>query len=407
MFLRSRSSLPFLTTAFALGIAASPLAAPAQAPAPKPPVQAEEPDQSAPDEVELPPAPPKPEENVLTRTPEAEAGSFKAERFGTEEAKPGEGAAATGPRPGDKLQPSQGVGVFDRMGAALPDLPPEKDYKGPVDAAFGAFQRGYYLTAFQKALPRAQLGDPAAQTMIAELMSQGLGVKRDTRNAAFWYQKAAEGGNETAMFKYALLLMEGRDVTRDRKKADEWMHKAADGGEPSAQFNWAQILVADNPGEKGLAMALPYYEKSAEQGIADAQYAVAQIYINAVDVSKDKKEEARVWLARAAAAGYDTAQLDLALWLISGVGGKVDLEAGFNWMRIAAYRGNVVAQNKLSHLYINAIGTKQDPVEAAKWYVISRRAGLKDAELEDFYLGIEDFQQKDAIEAANKFRRAH
>lgn len=406
MSFRSRS-FPFLTTAFVLGLAVSPLSALAQSDAGKSPLQAAEPDQSAPDEVELPPAPPQAEENVLTRTPDAEAGSFKSERFGSGEPKPPEGGAGAATKQGEKVQPSQGVGVFERMGATLPDLPPEKDYKGPVDDAYGAFQRGYYLTAFQRALPRAQLGDPAAQTMLAELMARGLGVKQDTKNAAFWYQKAAEGGNETAMFKYALILMEGRDVPRDRKKADEWMRKAADAGEPSAQFNWAQILVADNPGVKGLQLALPYYEKSAEQGIADSQYAVAQIYLNVESVPKEKKAAARMWLARAASAGYDTAQLDLGLWLISGVGGKADMEAGFNWMRIAAYRGNVVAQNKLAHLYINALGTKQDPVEAARWYVISRRAGLKDAELEDFYLGIEDYQQKAAIEAANKFRRAH
>ena len=96
----------------------------------------------------------------------------------------------------------------------------------------------------------------------------------------------------------------------------------------------------------------------------------------------------------------------MGIWLVNGIGGKANLEEGFKWMKVAAYRGNVVAQNKLAHLYINALGTPQDPVEAAKWYVISRRAGLKDPELEDFYLGIEDDQQKAAIDAANKFRRA-
>ena len=65
-----------------------------------------------------------------------------------------------------------------------------------------------------------------------------------------------------------------------------------------------------------------------------------------------------------------------------------------------------MAQNKLSPLYIDALGTRPDPVEAAKWYVLSRRAGLQDPELEDFYLGINDEQQKKAIEAANKFRRS-
>ncbi|HEY0120329.1 MAG TPA: tetratricopeptide repeat protein [Rhizobium sp.] len=334
-------------------------------------------------------------QSIVTRPPDAGTSTFKTGKI-----QPGAEPTA------DNVKPSEGVGVFDRMGAKLPDLPPEKPFKGKVDEAYGAFQRGYYLTAFQKALPRAQLGDPAAQTLLAELMSQGLGVKRDTKDAAFWYSKAAEGGDATSMFKYALILMEGRDVPRDQKKADEWMRKAADAGQASAEFNWAQTLTADNPGIKGLQMALPYYEKSAEQGIADAQYAVSQLYLNMPDLPPEKKVQARAWLSRAANAGFDTAQLDMGVWLINGTGGKQDLENGFNWMRVAAYRGNVVAQNKLAHLYINALGTKQDPVAAATWYVISRRAGLKDPELEDFYQGIEDYQQKAAIDAANKFRRA-
>ncbi|TXH99035.1 MAG: sel1 repeat family protein [Rhizobium sp.] len=339
---------------------------------------------------------PQRSDSIVTRPLGADAGTFKTEKI-----QPG-----AEPKADSGVQPSQGVGVFERMGANLPDLPPEKPFTGKVDDAYGAFQRGYYLTAFQKALPRAQLGDPAAQTLIGELMSQGLGVKRDTKDAAFWYGKAAEGGDPAAMFKYALILMEGRDVPRDQKKADEWMKKAAEAGQPSAEFNVAQMLTAENPGVKGLQMALPYYEKSAEQGIADAQYAVSQLYLNLPDLPPEKKSRAREWLSRAANAGFDTAQLDMGLWLINGIGGAQDLENGFNWMRLAAYRGNVVAQNKLAHLYINAIGTKQDPVAAATWYVISRRAGLKDDELEDFYQGIEDFQQKAAIDAANKYRRA-
>jgi len=340
-------------------------------------------------------APPQ-NESIVTRPLGADAGTFKSEKI-----QPGAEPKADG-----DIKPSAGVGVFERMGAQLPDLPPEKSFKGKVDDAYGAFQRGYYLTAFQRALPRAQLGDPAAQTLIAEMMTQGLGVKRDTKDAAFWYSKAAEGGDPTSMFKYALILMEGRDVPRDQKKADEWMRKAAEAGQASAEFNVAQMLTAENPGLKGLQLALPYYEKSATQGIADAQYAVSQLYLNLPDLPPEKKARAREWLSRAANAGFDTAQLDMGIWLINGTGGKQDLENGFNWMRVAAYRGNVVAENKLAHLYINAIGTKQDPVAAATWYVISRRAGLKDPELEDFYQGIEDYQQKAAIDAANKYRRA-
>jgi TPR repeat protein len=327
-------------------------------------------------------------DNILTRPVSPQAESLK-----------------TGRPQADGAAPSSGIGVFERMGAKLPDLPSEKDYKGPVDDAYGAYQRGYYLTAMERALPRAQLGDPAAQTLVAELLAGGLGVKRDPKNAAFWYGKAAEGGDAAAMFKYALLLIEGRSVPRDKAKADEYMHKAADSGNPSAQFNWGQILTADNPGEKGLKLALPYYEKSAEQGIADAQYAVAELYSAIPGLPEEKKQLAREWMARAAHAGFDTAQVDLGVWMINGTNGPRDFVKGFGWLKLAANRGNVVAQNKLSHLYINAIGTGPDPIEAAKWYVLSRRAGLPDPELEDFYLGIEEDQQKAAIAAANKFRR--
>lgn len=301
--------------------------------------------------------------------------------------------------------PSEGLSVLDRMGAPLPDLPSEKAYTGKVDEAYGAYQRGLYLTAMDLALPRAQGGDAAAQTLVAEIFDQGLGVKRDRKEAAFWYKQAAEGGDPAGMFKYALLLIEGRIVPRDRKKADEFMKKAADAGNPSAQFNFAQMLVADSPGEKGLRAAMPYYEKSAEQGIADAQYALSQIYTNIEGLPPEKTKRAREWLLRAARAGYDTAQLDLGIWLVNGVAGEKDYEAGFNWLKRAADAGNVVAQNRLAFLYINALGTKPDPIEAGKWFVLSRRAGLNDDGLEDFYLGLTDEQQKAAIAAANKFRR--
>jgi len=316
---------------------------------------------------------------------------------------PGSGQS-TKPEADDGSTPSKGVNVIDRMGAELPALPEEKPFTGKPDEAYGAFQRGYYLTAMELALPRAQLGDPAAQTLVASILDQGLGVGRNRKEAAFWYGQAAQNGDPAAMFKYALMLMEGRYVERDRKKSEELMKKAADLGNPSAQFNYGQTLVADMPGPRGLKAAMPYYERAAEQGIADAQYALSQIFLNVEGIEDSKRARAREWLMRAARAGYDTAQLDMAIWLIEGIAGDRNLDEGFAWMKRAAEGGNVVAQNRLAHLYVNAIGTRPNPVEAAKWYVLSRRAGLKDDALEDFYLGLNEEQQKSALASANKFR---
>lgn len=300
--------------------------------------------------------------------------------------------------------PAGGLRIFDRMGADLPPLPAEKPYAGKVDEAYGAYQRGLYLTAFQLALARAEKGDATAQTLVAEMMSQGLGIKRDRKNAAFWYGEAAKGGDPAAMFKYSLLLLDGTGgVPRDRELAGDYMRKAAEAGNVSALFNYAQMLASATPGDEGLRQALPFFEQAADKGLADAQYALSQLYIGLDGVPAEKKARARDYLKKAALAGFDTAQHDMGVWLIEGIGGDTDYETGFRWLRVAALRGNVAAQNKLALLYVNAIGTRPDPVEAGKWYVLSRRAGLADDDLEDFFLGVSDEVQKKATEAADHF----
>lgn len=294
--------------------------------------------------------------------------------------------------------------------AAEPAVPVQSDAadikEDVVDAmakAFGAFQRGYYLTAMELALPRAQLGDPAAQTLLAELFASGLGVPRSMNDAAFWYGQAAEGGDAAAQFKYAVMLLEGRHVEPDRKKSEVLMKKAADAGNAFAQFNHAQTLVSAKPGPTGILEALPYFEQAAERGVPDAQYALAQIYNNTAGIPEQKRARAREYMEKAARAGFDTAQLDYAIWLIDGIGGDKDYENGFRWMEVAASRGNVVAQNRMAVLHINGIGTLGDPVQAGKWYILSRRAGFDDRSLDDFYQGLTDEEQKQAIEAANAF----
>ena len=64
-----------------------------------------------------------------------------------------------------------------------------------IDLAYGAFQRGYYLSAFGLAIPRAEAGDKAAQTLLGLIYEGGYGVPRDPVQAVSWYQFAADGGD--------------------------------------------------------------------------------------------------------------------------------------------------------------------------------------------------------------------
>jgi TPR repeat protein len=271
------------------------------------------------------------------------------------------------------------------------------------DAAYGAYQRGLYKTAYNLALERARNGDAAAQTLVAEILSRGLGVPLNAAEAAKWYAAAAERGVPEAQFQYALMLLDGRYVNKDRKEAYALMQAAAEAGNTLAQFNFAQLLVDEDPAD-GLARAATYYERAAEAGLPDAQYAMAQFYANGVGGKKRDDAKARTLLFKAARQNYDTAQIDLGAWLIEGRGGKRDLVAGFQWTKQAAEGGNVAAQNRLAKLYMGGIGVEPDSILAAAWYIVARRAGLIDNEMEDFMAGLTEDETRQALQKANRLR---
>ncbi len=289
--------------------------------------------------------------------------------------------------------------------ASRPENVDQNRFGGPpADAAYGAFQRGLYMTALNLALPRAEAGDPAAQTLAAEILSRGLGVARDEAKAAKWYQLAAEQGVPEAQFQYALLLLDGRFVKKDPQGAYALMQAAAEAGNRLAQFNFAQLLIDREPGQAGMVKAVSYYRRAADAGLADAQYAMAQIHANGAGGEKLDEAEARRWLHAAARQNFDTAQLDLGTWLVEGRGGKRDLKAGFGWLKRAADGGNVAAQNRLAKLYMGGIGVEPNPIDAAAWYFLARRAGLSDPVMEDFLRGLTAEEQRQALERANRLR---
>ena len=291
----------------------------------------------------------------------------------------------------------------DRPGATAADIDPARFTK-KLDAAYGAYQRGLYRTALNLALERARDGDVPAQTLAAEILARGLGVPRDQREAAKWYERAAEGGDPEAQFQYALLLIDGRYVGKDEKQAFALMEAAAEAGNVLAQFNFAQMAIDRDPGPKGIERAIAYYERAAATGLADAQYAMAQVYANGIGGKPKDDARARALLTRAALQNYDTAQLDLGAWLIEGRGGPRDEKRGFRILKSVAEAGNVAAQARVAKLYLNGIGTEPDSIFAAAWYILARRAGLTDPQLDDFMNGLTDEEIRTALLRANRLR---
>lgn len=302
------------------------------------------------------------------------------------------------------------------------------DEANAPDLAYGAYQRGFYLSAFKLALKRAELGDPAAQTLLAELYTRGYGVARDMVAAREWYRLAADGGNAQAQFAYASLLLQddearepqsveaqglpGVDLaavgavasteTALRRSARLYMSRAAEAGLPRAQFNLAQMMVAERPSFAGFKKALPLYRKAATAGLPDAQYALASLLANGSGMAAANEKEARQWLTRAALSNFGIAQVELGIWLANGRGGDARPKEALSWFERAAAKGNVVAQNRLARMHAWGVGTPVDPVRAGAWHVITKRQGFKDPEMDRRFEEYSEIDRKRAIELANR-----
>ena len=62
----------------------------------------------------------------------------------------------------------------------------------------------------------------------------GRGIERDYKQAARWYERAAEQGDEGSAYIVASLYERGEGVAQDRMRAYYWYSRAAANGDPSA-----------------------------------------------------------------------------------------------------------------------------------------------------------------------------
>ena len=116
------------------------------------------------------------------------------------------------------------------------------------DLAYGAYQRGYYVTAFREAMARVKANeqDAPAMTLIGQLYSEGLTVKRDPTEAARWFKLASDRGDRQATFQLAVAAMEGSGIAKDKAYAKQLFEKAAAQGHPGALYNLGVMAVENN-----------------------------------------------------------------------------------------------------------------------------------------------------------------
>ncbi|WP_417310106.1 tetratricopeptide repeat protein [Devosia sp.] len=294
-------------------------------------------------------------------------------------------------RPADQRYPDN-ILVEDLPIGPVPDefLPKDPEAASSIsneifgrqaDAAYGAYQRGYFLTALALALPRAEDGDAHAQTLIAEIYGKGMGIAQDKSRAASWYELASNNGDPLATFELAMLYQSGEGVERDRARAAELFGKAAEAGNIEARYNMGLLHIEGIYAPPNLIKAAELISEAAEAGITEARYDYAGMLIEGAGVPPDP-EAAAEQLRLAAEDGMVAAQVDYATVLYLGRGMPRDRTAAANWYARAAEAGNPVAQNRYAKLLAVGEGIEADPETAAMWRALSRRNGFNDPQLD-------------------------
>ena len=268
-----------------------------------------------------------------------------------------------------------------------------------VDPAYGAYQRGFFLTALNLALPRAEKGDQHAQTLIAEIYAKGLGVPEDFAAAASWYSTASKLGDPLATFELAMLYQEGHGVAKDRKRAAELFQVAADAGNMAAKYNLGLLHVEGVYADPSLTKAAALIGEAANSGISEARYDYAGMLTEGAGIAPDPKAAAEQ-LRLAAEDGLAAAQVDYATVLYLGKGVPVDRAAAASWYARAADGGNPVAQNRYAKLLAAGEGVTASLEDAAMYRALARRQGLKDPQLDKLLASIKPDQLTRAEERA-------
>ncbi len=262
---------------------------------------------------------------------------------------------------------------------------PEASSQDQGDLAFGAYQRGYYITAFREAMKRIAVNpkDAAAMTLMGEIYREGYAVKQDMAEASRWYRLASGLGDREAAFALGVMLLNGASgVPKDRAAAKAQFEIAAQKGQAGALYNLGVMaLEGEGAGKPDFAKAADYFRRAAEAGDENGAYSYGVMLRDGRGVPLDITESAH-WLKRAADAGIIAGQVEYAIMLFNGVGVDKNEAAAAKIFLRAAARNNPIAQNRLAHLYVTGRGVPRDIVEAATWNRFAKAAGLDDPELD-------------------------
>jgi len=208
-------------------------------------------------------------------------------------------------------------------------------------AGLAAFKSKDYQRAYKEWKAAADAGQAEAQFDLGVLYAQGLGVRRDLTEAAFWYRRAAEQGNAEAEFALGQMYSRGWGVPRDEADAIRWLQMANSVESDGPPTDWANVEGYGMPQDN--QQAAYWYQRAAQKGHPEAEFNLARLYAGGHGVKKDEEQAAR-WVSASATQGYAPAMANLGLRFATGNGVTQNEQRAYFWLTLAFLHGEKSAE---------------------------------------------------------------
>ena len=208
----------------------------------------------------------------------------------------------------------------------------------------------------------AERGSIQQQIELAAAYLAGHGVPRDEKQAAYWYEKAANAGDPGAQQQIGYFYQAGIGVERDPARAAQWFERAVAGGLISAKVNLGVAYVWGLGVRKDPALAAQLFREAAEKGSGMGACYMGILYYFGQGIPKDQSKAVH-WFELGAKLNNTPAKFNLAL-ILSGEPDGASQGRAVRLLRESASAGEVAAKHQLGLELINRPTLAHAPNEA-------------------------------------------
>jgi uncharacterized protein len=223
---------------------------------------------------------------------------------------------------------------------SLPFITAPRVFASPItDADVPSTQSGFEPRTIQE------------QMKVAGNYLAGHGVPQDLKRAAFWYEKAAGGGDPKAQFEIGYFYQAGIGVQKDPVRAVHWYQLAAAGGVSGAKVNLGVSYLWGYGVEKNEETALALFREAAQGGSGLAACYLGDLYHSGIAVKRDDGA-AEQWYEKGAKRHNAQAEYNLGTLFFVGANHTHNLSTATTLLRESAAAGYVPAMHQLGLLLV-------------------------------------------------------